>query len=83
MLVLKLWGFAEIFVSASVVSILEDKRIMQREICPRRGTLIFSSYVGYRSSPKISGISSTKRIIEILPTLKIFTILYLDLKKRH
>ena len=50
------------------------------------GTLIFSTYVG--SDPastvhpqKISGISSTPKIFEILATPKNIRILYLDLKK--
>ena len=60
MLVLKFRGFAENFVSASVVSVLEDKRIMQRKIRPRRGTLIFSSYAGYRSSPKYQEFQAPK-----------------------
>ena len=54
---------------------------------PQGGTLIFSAYVG--SDPvstvhqkKISEISSTPKIFEILATPKNIPILYLDLKKR-
>ena len=55
---------------------------------PGWGVLSFFSYVGWGPSSthyyqKISGISSTPEILEILPTQeKLSPILYLDLKKR-